>query len=104
MANGGSRGGNPKALHAVAKQRLLLINGLLDEVARNYVARLHREITDLTKGLDRTARDGTLREKELRAILKKVEHLQIDPERGRRKDLKKIDKIIGEVQAVIEGW
>ncbi len=104
MANSAPRAGTPKALPAVAKQRLLLINGLLDEVARNYVARLHREIVELTKGLDRTARDGTLREKELRAILKKIEHLQIDPERGRRKDLKKIDKIIGEVQAVIEAW
>ncbi len=104
MANGASRADNPKALHAVAKQRLLLINGLLDEVARTYVARLHREIAELTKALDRTARDGSLRDKELRSILKKIEHLQIDPERGRRKDLKKIDGLIGEIQAVIEAW
>jgi hypothetical protein len=104
MANGVTRAGNPKALQAVAKQRLLLINGLLDEVARNYVARLHRELVELTKALDRASRDGSLREKQLRSILKQIEHLQIDPERGRRKDLKKIDKIIGEIQAVVEGW
>ena len=104
MAIGAVRAIKPKALHAVARQRLLLINGLLDEVSRNYVARLHREIAELTKALERAARDGGVRDKELRSILKKIEHLQIDPERGRRKDLKKIDGLIGEIQAVIEAW
>jgi hypothetical protein len=97
----------PKALHAVARQRLLLINGLLDEVARNYVARLHREILELTRALERPlagSQDQDKRNKGLKAIVKKIEHLQIDPERGRRKDLKKIDTLIGEVQAVIEKW
>jgi hypothetical protein len=97
----------PKALHAVARQRLLLINGLLDEVARNYVARLHREILELTRALERPlsgSRDQDKRNKGLKTIVKKIEHLQIDPERGRRKDLKKIDTLIGEVQAVIEKW
>jgi hypothetical protein len=104
MANAAPRAGNPKALHAVTRQRLLLINGLLDEVSRNYVARLHREIVELTRALESAARDGNLRDKDLRAILKKIEHLQIDPERGRRKDLKKIDTLIGEVQLIVEAW
>jgi len=104
MANAAPRGKNPKALHAVTRQRLLLINGLLDEVSRNYVARLHREIVELTRALETASRDGGLRDKELRSILKKIEHLQIDPERGRRKDLKKIDTLIGEIQAVVEAW
>ena len=43
----------PKALGAVARQQLLLINGLLDEVARNYLARLHREITELIRILEK---------------------------------------------------
>ncbi len=97
----------PKALHAVARQRLLLINGLLDEVSRNYVARLHREILELTRALERPSSDGrdeSKRSKALKSIVKKIEHLQIDPERGRRKDLKKIDTLIGQVQAVIEKW
>jgi hypothetical protein len=104
MATGASRAGGPKALPAVARQRLLLINGLLDEVSRNYVARLHREIVELTRALDAASRDGSCRDKDLRQILKQIEHLQIDPERGRRKDLKKIDTLIGEIQAVLEAW
>jgi hypothetical protein len=97
----------PKALPAVARQQLLLINGLLDEVARNYVARLHREILELTRALERAAvpgSDESKRNKGLKSIVKKIEHLQIDPERGRRKDLKKIDTLIGQVQAVLEKW
>jgi hypothetical protein len=96
-------GAVPKALNAVVRQRLLLINGLLDEVSRNYVARLHREIVELTKALERPAvSDSGKGKKNLKTILKKIEHLQIDPERGRRKDLKKIDTLIGEIQAIVE--
>ncbi len=97
----------PKALSAVARQQLLLINGLVDEVARNYLARLHREITELIRTLEKKqAGPGFSRRelKDLRGILKRVAHLQIDPERGRRKDMKKIDALIGEMQSTIERW
>jgi len=95
----------PKALHAIARQRLLLINGLLDEVARNYVARLHREMVELARTLERPPPPNSEKaDKSLKTILKKIEQLQIDPERGRRKDLKKIDRLIGEIQAVVERW
>jgi hypothetical protein len=42
--------------------------------------------------------------KDLQGILKQLAHLAIDPERGRRKDLKKIDSLIGELQSVVERW
>ncbi len=97
----------PKALGAVARQQLLLVNGLLDEVSRNYVARLHREIAELIRAMER--RENGLgfthrQTKDLQGILKKLAHLQIDPERGRRKDLKKIDSLIGELQSIVEQW
>jgi hypothetical protein len=96
-----------KTLGAVARQQLMLVNGLLDEVARNYLARLHREIADLVRILERKEAAGSFSRREtkdLRAILKKLAHLQIDPERGRRKDLKKIDALIGEMQSTVERW
>lgn len=97
----------PKALGAVARQQLLLIHGLLDEVARNYVARLRREIAELIRALEKKqAEPGFSRGelKDLRDILKQIAHLQIDPERGRRKDLKKIDALIGDLQSIVEKW
>jgi hypothetical protein len=97
----------PKALTAVARQQLLLMNGLLDEVARNYVARLHREIGELLRALEKKqAGDGFSRRevKDLRDILRRIAHVQIDSEKGRRKDLKKIDALIGELQSTFERW
>jgi len=98
---------SPKALGAVARQQLLLVNGLLDEVARNYVARLHREIAELIRALEKKQVEPGFSRRELKdlhGILKKIAHLQINPERGRRKDLKKIDALIGELQSTVERW
>jgi hypothetical protein len=97
----------PKALGLVARQQLLLVNGVLDEVARNYLARLHREINELIRRLEKKqAGAGFSRResKDLRKMLKQITDLQIDPERGRRKDLKKIDALIGELQSTVERW
>ena len=97
----------PKALGAVARQQLLLVNGLLDEVARNYVARLHREIAELIRALEKKQADPGFSRRELKGlhdILKRIALLQINPERGRRKDLKKIDSLIGELQSTVERW
>jgi hypothetical protein len=97
----------PKALGAVARQQLLLVNGLLDEVARNYLARLHREIAELIRALERKQAAPLLTRRELKdfhGMLKRIALLQINPEKGRRKDLKKIDALIGELQAVVERW
>ena len=97
----------PKALGAVARQQLLLVNGLLDEVARNYLARLHREIAELIRTLEKKQAEPGLSRRELKdlhAVLKRIALLQINPERGRRKDLKKIDALIGELQSIVERW
>ena len=97
----------PKALGAVARQQLLLVNGLLDEVARNYLARLHREIAELIRALEKKqVLPGFSRRelKDLHEILKQIALLQINPEKGRRKDLKKIDALIGELQSTVERW
>jgi hypothetical protein len=98
---------SPKALRSVARQQLLLLNGLLDEVARNYIARLHREIAGLVRTLEKkqpVENYSHRQAKDLRAVLERIAQLQINPERGRRKDLKKIDALIGELQSSIERW
>jgi hypothetical protein len=102
-----SKSQTPKALSSVARQQLLLINGLLDEVARNYLARLHREIAELTRSMEKKQAGPGFRRRELkdlREMLNRIARLQIDPERGRRKDLKKIDSLIGELQSMVERW
>jgi hypothetical protein len=97
----------PKALGAVARQQLLIVNGLLDEVSRNYLARLHREIAELIRALERKQAEPAVTRRELKAMrsmLKQIAHLQINPEKGRRKDLKKIDSLIGDLQSTVDRW
>ena len=97
----------PKALGAVARQQLLLINGMLDEVSRNYLARLHRETADLIRSLERRqAGEGFSKRqvKDLHEIVRRIGQVQVDPGRGRRKDLKRIDALIGELQSIVERW
>ena len=97
----------PKALSSVARQQLMLISGLLDEVARNYLARLHREITELIRVLEKKQAEPSFSRRELKDLhemLKRIALLQINPEKGRRKDLKKIDALIGELQSTVERW
>jgi hypothetical protein len=103
----GKKSQTPKALVAVARQQLVLINGMLDEVSRNYLARLHREILELIRTMERKQAGTGFSKKELKdlhEILRRLGQLQIDPEKGRRKDLKKIDALIGELQSTVERW
>lgn len=95
------------SLTSVVRQQLLVMDGLLDEVARNYVLRLHREIGQLVRILQRTEKAGKLSretKRDLKKLVEQVGRLQISPEKGRRKDLKKIDALIGKVQSVLETW
>lgn len=95
------------SLTSVVRQQLLVVDGLLDEVARNYVLRLHREIGQLVRILQRTERAGKLtreNKRDLKKLIEQAGRLQISPEKGRRKDLKKIDALIGKVQSVLERW
>ena len=97
----------PKALGAVARQQLLLVDGLLDETARNYLARLHRELAELIRAVERKQAEPAFSRHEtkaMRSMLKQIAHLQINPEKGRRKDLKKIDSLIGDLQALVDRW
>ena len=97
----------PKALGAVARQQLMLVDALLDEVARNYVARLHREVAELLRFIEKKQAEPDFSRRKLkdfREMLKLIASLQINPERGRRKDLKKIDALIGDLQSIVDKW
>jgi hypothetical protein len=75
--------------------------------AVNYVARLHREIADLLRFIEKKQAEPEFSRrklKEFREMLKLIANLQINPERGRRKDLKKIDALIGDLQSVVDKW
>ncbi|MGD9896484.1 MAG: hypothetical protein AB7T14_05340 [Candidatus Methylacidiphilaceae bacterium] len=88
------------------EQGLASLSFLLEETAAHYVARLQREIRDLTltaRELERVESQAGRRAHRLLAkAAAKLESLPIAPEKGRRKDLRKIDRLIGELEELLE--
>ena len=73
------------------------LSGTLEETARQYVRRLQREIFEIAEALP------SRRPKEVAKAAKLLGSLAIKAQMGRRKDLKKIDLLIGELQQLVEG-
>ena len=78
------------------KERISFLSSVLDETSRRLLSRLRREIEETEDGLLR--RSDKKKEKAIRLI----DALQVKPTKGRRKDLKKIDLLIGELQKLTE--
>lgn len=88
------------------EQGLASLSFLLDETAAHYVARLQREIRQLTLTVREWERGefppGRRAQKLLAKAAAKLDALPIAPDKGRRKDLRKIDRLIGELEELLE--
>ncbi|MEM1058235.1 MAG: hypothetical protein AAGK14_03225 [Verrucomicrobiota bacterium] len=90
-----------------AMRKLRDLETQLNEVNAAYLDRLHREVEGLLitvktrGGRERISRDET---RDLDTIMGWLDELDVKPEKGRRKDLRKIDRIIGKIQSVLDGW
>ncbi|QSR86056.1 hypothetical protein EM20IM_05955 [Candidatus Methylacidiphilum infernorum] len=93
------------ALEEKIRAKLSELSIQLDQLAAAYLLRLHREIDNLSLQvslLNNHALDSQKKVKALSQILKTLEEVQIQPEKGRRKDLKKIDSLIGCLSEMLE--
>lgn len=76
---------------------------LVREVGGNYlaglqadIARLDRMLADLEPSRGRAA--------ELRRMIRWITDLDLKPHKGRRRDLKALDKVIGRLAETVENW
>ncbi|QSR88114.1 hypothetical protein [Methylacidiphilum caldifontis] len=93
------------ALEEKIRAKLSEISVQLDQLSAAYLSRLHREIENLALQislLNNHAADSQKKVKLLSQILEILEEIQIRPEKGRRKDLKKIDSLIGFLSEMLE--
>lgn len=86
-----------KAATVAVSEELQKLGVLLEETSHQYVRRLQREIDEIAHALP------TLKPKELAKASRLLAGLPVKPHKGRRKDLKKIDLLIGELQQLVEG-
>src|SRR5579884_1196238 len=93
------------ALEEKIRARISELSVQLDQLVAAYLSRLHREIENLSLEIsliNKHAPDTRKKIKLLSQLLKTLERIQIRPEKGRRKDLKKIDSLIGYLSEQLE--
>lgn len=97
----------PSPVKSVAEE-LESLRKTLREVVKNYSNRIESEIADLRAivlGLTETAESlPTSRMHELRDMLTLMRTLQVKEEKGRRKDVKKIDDLVADLRQFVDGW
>ena len=84
-----------------------VVRQLTKEVGGNYLASLHADITAVEQAV-RQAGAGELTDRkkliQFRAMLKVVNNLNVKPQKGRRRDLKRLDRAISALRDVASDW
>ncbi len=75
------------------------IRSIVKEIASNYVSKLEASAEDMAKGLEEIQIDA---KDDLRKILKSIRELNVKPNKGRRKDLRKIDDLIETLRGEVD--
>lgn len=80
---------------------------LLGEISRNYQSRLEAEIDDIQTillSISEYSHSHKKLQEDIRSIRSIIHGLTTKPERGRRKDLKKIEDLLCEIQNLTDRW
>jgi hypothetical protein len=77
----------------------------LREAASSYAARLDAEIERVRAAVEASTDKGAgAKVRDLRDMLTLLRHRQVRADKGRRKELKKIESVIGDLAMLIENW
>ena len=98
-----------------AVEELRALGKIFDAVVTAYADRIRREISETAAAVERLERtgEGAPRKnprldpsqlRDLRDMLTLLRTVEVRPEKGRRKDLKKIDTLVGDLRLLIENW
>ena len=80
---------------------------IVKEVGFNYIASLQAEVAHLEEAV-RPLRDGDTQDRktlnQLTTMLKWINTLEVKPQKGRRRDLKELDRLIRKLANQAENW
>lgn len=79
----------------------------LHETLENYAAHLEQEIGQIETAVSACLTADSVassRHRDLRDMLTMLRHTEVKPEKGRRKDLKKLDTLIGDLHSLSDRW
>jgi hypothetical protein len=99
-----------RALQAQLAERLIRLRGEFQEAVASYSVRVQGMLADVgdTLAADDPARLGhaelTARAETLRRALRQVDHLDLKPSKGRRRDLKAVQRVAEQASEVVAEW
>ena len=92
---------------AVAGELAFLRKNFRDLIA-SYATQVEAEITSLHIAITADAGSAkklpSSRAHDLRDMLSLLRNLDFKPAKGRRRDMKRIENLVGDVRAIVEGW
>lgn len=83
------------------------VQSSLDDIARNYVSRLRAELAAIQRRVVEAAesrRPPRRIHDDFAEMIELARSLQVKPQKGRRKDMKRVDGLIGELQSIVDKW
>jgi hypothetical protein len=101
MKNDGSEASPSKAVVSELQD----LRAELRESASSYAARLDAEIERVSQVVESAgAKSSSVKIRDLRDMLTLLRQRQLKPDKGRRKDLKKIESVVTDLAMLIENW
>ena len=88
-------------------EELVFVRKALHDAVAQYVARIDGELNDIREAVAGIASQKKVpaeRVKSLRDLLLILREVEVKPEKGRRRDLKRIETAVKEMRRMVESW
>lgn len=83
--------------------RLQRLRSTAKEVSRTYLANLEHRILEMMDAVNSSGKKGGIKGRALNRMSDVLDELKLKPEKGRRKDLKKIEEALDDLSREISG-
>lgn len=80
---------------------------VIKEVGQNYIAGLQAEVARIEQCVRLAREDDMPDRKQLQQLVlmqRWINQLDVKPQKGRRRDLKELDRLVGKLREVVETW
>lgn len=71
------------------------------EIGRSYISRVERDIVELMDAVEERAKRDHAKNDSTQEILRTLEELSVKPQKGRRKDLRRIEKAVAKMMRLV---
>lgn len=90
-----------------ALEELAFVRKAFQDAAAHFVARIEGDLNGVREAISIIAtrkRAPSERVKDLRDVLLILREIELKPEKGRRRDLKKVESAVKDLRQIIDGW